>query len=52
LTVLCNTQFRELDGPEPFEDIEKRAGRVSAMREADRGDKYQDQAGPTLTRVD
>jgi len=52
LIVLCNTQLRELDGPEPLEHSEKRAGRVCARRDANRGDEHQDQAGATLTRVD
>ena len=52
MTVLCNTQIRELDGLEPYEDSDKRAGRVCAMSDVDRGDKYQDQAGLTLPRVD
>ena len=52
MAVLCNTQIHELAGIEPFEDSDKRASRVSAMSDADRGGKYQDQAGLTLPRVD
>jgi hypothetical protein len=52
LAVHCNTQIPGLAGIEPFEDSDKRASRVCAMSDADRGDKYQDQAGLTLPRVD
>ena len=54
MAVLCDTQLRELVGIEPFEDSDKRKGRVSCglSSYADKGGKYQDQAGLTLPRID
>jgi len=75
MTVLCDTQIRELVGIEPFaETIEisnstplpariyanegiaqmifLKADRICAVSYADKGGKYQDQAGLTLPRVD
>jgi hypothetical protein len=52
--VLCDTQIRELVGIEPFEDSDKRKGRVSQGLSSYgyEGGKYQAQAGPAFPRGD
>jgi len=53
MAVLCDTQTRELVGIEPFEDSDRRKGRVAdgLSSYGFEGGKYQDQAGLTLPGV-
>ena len=54
MAVHCDTRIGELVGIEPFEDSDKRKGRVSSglSSYADKGGKYQDPAGLTPPRID